>query len=132
MPKKPPIMKNRTDEIDSWPAPQRLGMKLPMNPPTNPPVYVGPLRTNPSSDNSTAETMNCSGSGQTADALNQLPTRRVGRVRRAVLAPAMASKRLPPRRREAGSRVYPKDEGPVLAGAVKFSGTLPALWMTRQ
>lgn len=63
-------MKNRTDEIDSWPAPQRLGMKLPMNPPTNPPVYVGPLRTNPSSDNSTAETMNCSGSGQTADGLN--------------------------------------------------------------
>lgn len=62
-------MKNRTDDIDSWPAPQRLGMKLPINPPTKPPVYVGPLRTNPSSDNSTAETMNCSGYGQTADGL---------------------------------------------------------------
>jgi hypothetical protein len=68
-------MKNRTDEIDSWPAPQRLGMKPPMNPPTNPPVYVGPLRTNPSSYNS-AETMNCSGYGQTADGLIGTPPER--------------------------------------------------------
>jgi hypothetical protein len=65
IPKKPPIMKNTTDEIESCPAPERLGMKLPINPPTNPPMYVGPLRTNPSSVNSTAETMNCSEYGQT-------------------------------------------------------------------
>ena len=38
-------MKNTIDEIESCPAPQRLGTKLPINPPTKPPVYVGPLRT---------------------------------------------------------------------------------------
>jgi hypothetical protein len=70
-------MKNTTDEIDSCPAPQRLGIKLPINPPTNPPMYVGPLRTNPSSDNSTAETMSCSGYGQTGGRPCQ-PSRRSG------------------------------------------------------
>lgn len=47
IPRNPPIMKNTTDEIENCPAPQMLGMKLPISPPTNPPVYVGPLRTNP-------------------------------------------------------------------------------------
>lgn len=68
IPKRPPIMKNTTDDIVSWPAPQRLGMKLPMVPPTKPPVYVGPLRTNPSSVNSRVKTMSCSEYRQTGDA----------------------------------------------------------------
>jgi hypothetical protein len=40
-------------------------MKLPMVPPTNPPVYVGPLRTSSSSVNSTVQTTNYMGCGQT-------------------------------------------------------------------
>ena len=64
IPRKPPIMKNTTAESDNCPAPQRLGMKLAMKPPTDPPMYVGPLRTNPSSVNSTAGTINCGAYGQ--------------------------------------------------------------------
>jgi len=38
-------MKNAIAASESWPAPQRVGMKLATVPPTNAPVYVGPLRT---------------------------------------------------------------------------------------
>jgi hypothetical protein len=44
IPSTPPITKNTIDDIDSCPAPHRLGMKLPPKLPTNPPTYVGPLR----------------------------------------------------------------------------------------
>ena len=44
IPNTPPITKNTIDDIDSCPAPHRLGMKLPPKLPTNPPTYVGPLR----------------------------------------------------------------------------------------
>jgi hypothetical protein len=44
IPNTPPITKNKIDDIDSCPAPHRLGMKLPPKLPTNPPTYVGPLR----------------------------------------------------------------------------------------
>ena len=56
-------------------------MKLPTVPPTNPPVYVGPLRTSSSSVNSTADTMNCTGCGQTGNGLAGPPTRAAARGR---------------------------------------------------
>ena len=56
-------------------------MKLPMVPPTNPPAYVGPLRTSSSSVKSTVETMNCTGCGQTGNGLAGPPTRAAGRGR---------------------------------------------------
>jgi hypothetical protein len=59
IPRKPPIMKKATDESENCPAPQRLGMKLATKPPTDPPMYVGPLRTSISSVNSTAQAKNC-------------------------------------------------------------------------
>ena len=56
-------------------------MKLPMVPPTNPPAYVGPLRTSSSSVKSTVETMNCTGCGQTGNGLAGPPTRAAARGR---------------------------------------------------
>lgn len=56
-------------------------MKLLVVPPTNPPVYVGPLRTSSSSVKSTVETMNCTGCGQTGNDLANPPTRAAVRGR---------------------------------------------------
>jgi hypothetical protein len=73
IPTKPPITKNTVDDIESWPAPQMLGMKLPINPPTNPPVYVGPLRTRSSSANSTTEAIYFRRNGRTGAPLSICP-----------------------------------------------------------
>ena len=53
-------------------------MKLPMVPPTNPPVYVGPLRTGSSSVNSTVDTTNCMGCGRTGERSCRPPARARG------------------------------------------------------
>ncbi len=56
-------------------------MKLPAVPPTNLPVYVGPLCTSSSPVKSTIETMNCTGCGQTGNGPASPPTRAAARGR---------------------------------------------------